>query len=637
MLRIRDADDDTSELLFTAETLESNRGVLEALAADNSVIEVVLADVGFPGATCSDFERAVLASYPTDARQGFQRVHVMRGVLACKNTAPAVLEMIDWLGTPWGTRYARGQFPEDLNGTSLFARATALLTADFRDDYNLRLSRKIAFEAAETGDTDAFEVCSAARGGFSFDCTCKLFERAASHGGLAMTTMIFDSMVRACEGPDGDPTRDDFYDAVLGAFRGALEGGHMPIVRWMWDLSEKQGLPCFMKGSAGLTMFRWWCDAGTPEAFDWLIEVQAANPPSRDNMTDWWQHANRNRVWALERLTTMVGFPDNDYLIDNLVRAAARGGHVDVLRFLAANGVTDFDGHVEVALQNGHVAVLEFFHERGLQMTESGIFERVQRHCQVGGLAPPPKELIGLEWAINRALTDGEVPQGPDIFFRSWVKNPRRLLLPALYNRNCDMLNWVFDRFAKALGSGAGKFACKVAAAGRWPSLEMLKLLDGRGLLCDSWVDDVLTEAIMNLNRSFDERGPETERIVDWLWTTKPRCRSPSVPKRVFLDTMREAFLHEQADEKKKLKAFDWILRMFGADAIPKGRQNRHLLQAARHPSKRAIFRWMWANLYNDEERTALMCDPSISALPKTKAALDAEGGTESRKRKRDA
>lgn len=622
LLRVTDTRGCTAELLLSRETLENNRGVLEALAADDADIELRLADVGFPGAPCSDFVRAVRASYPTDPRRGLRRVHAMREVLACKNTAPAVVDMIDWLGTPFAAGYARGQMPEDdIDGSSLFARATTLLTTTAGDPFVNTISREYAAEAANTGDIDALDVCTVARGGFCARRTCALFERAASHGHLDLAKALFADAVTL--------SKNETEAYVFGAFSGALEGGHMPVVLWLWCLNEQRA----MRPS-------WFGDAGTPEAFDWL-EAQDIVVPQRNDPV-WEQHASQNRVWAIERLAAKVGFPDDAEIIDTMVKVAARGGHVDVLEALAANGVTNFGArHFITALYRDQVAVLDFFDGQDMRLTEQGVFVELEDKCELRDSSPT--RLVGIEWAIRKCVARGGDPWNDDLGGgRLWVSRPHVLLFAALRFDNTFMVRWLLERFAGPEGLFERDATVDYVRVvfDHNESLETLKVLDEFGLVKDNDIK-FFCGCVLGLDDAWNARRQKNaEDVVEWLWSTKPWTRDLSVAKRIFFDHVEEPYC------RKPPKSLDWVVRKFGIEAIPKPRDHRHLLQAARSEDARGFMTWIWTNLYSDEERTAILNDPSMVArlprmprVPRTNVKVKrderAEGDDAKRKRKR--
>lgn len=619
LLRVTDTRGGTAELFLSRETLENNRGVLEALAADDADIELRLADVGFPEGTCSDFMRAVRASYPTDPRRGLRRAHAMREVLACKNTAPALSDMIDWLGTPFAGGYARGQMLEDIDGSSLFARATTLLTTSAGDPFVNKISREYAAEAANTGDIDALDVCTVARGGFCARRTCALFERAASHGHLDLAKALFADAVTLSD------NETEAY--VLGAFSGALEGGHMPVVLWLWGLDEQRA----MRPS-------WFGDAGTPEAFDWLEAQENVVVPQRNDPV-WEQHALQNRVWAIERLVAKVGFPDDADIIDTMVKVAARGGHVGVLEALAANGVTNFGArHFTVALHCGHVAVLDFFDEQGMRLIEQGVFVELEDKCMLRDSSPT--RLVGIEWAIRKCVARGGDPLNEDLEGgRLWVSRPHILLFAAFRFDNTYMVRWLLERFAGPEGLFERDATVDYVRVifDHNESLETLKVLDEFGLVKDNDIK-FFCGCVLGLDDTWNARRQKNaEDVVEWLWSTKPWTRDPSVAKRIFFEKLENVVC------RKPPKSLDWVVRKFGIEVIPKARDHRHLLQASRSEDARGLMTWVWTNLYSDEERTAVLNDPSVATrLPrmprvprtnvKVKRSERAEGDTKSKR-----
>lgn len=626
LLRVTGARGHVAELEITRETLENNRGVLEALASDDAPIEIKLADVGFPGASCSDFMRAVHASYPTDPRRGLRRAHAMREVLACKSTAPAVVNMINWLGTSFAGGYARGQMPEDLEGRSLFARATALTASAPEAKRHIR---SCASEAADAGDTDAFDVCVvAAGGGFSFTRTSEFFDRAASRGHLDMATSLYGDMCRLCASDDEDAW--PMCDAATSAFAGALEGGHMPVVTWMWEHID------------GLAACSWFEVVGTPEAFDWLEAQENVVVPQRNDPM-WEQHASKNRVWAIERLAAKVGLPDDADVIDTMVKVAARGGHVGVLRFLAANGVADFSArHFIAALHRDQVEVLDFFDEQGTRLIEQGVFVELEDKCMLRDSSPT--RLVGIEWAIRKCVARGGDPWNDDLGGgRLWVRRPYVFLLAALRWDNTYMVRWLLERFAGPeglFGDDAGNYARLLFGGNGNNSLETLKVFDDFGFVEDNRVK-LFSRCVLELDYVWGARRQKNaEDVAEWFWSTKPWARDPSLAKRIFFDKLDEAELC-----RKPPKSLDWVVRKFGIDAIPKARDHRHLLQAARFEDSRGLMTWIWTNLYSDEERTAILNDPSMVArlprmprVPRNNVKVKRDDGSEaagSTKRKR--
>lgn len=576
-----------ADIELSRETLEKNGGVLEALAADDdNVNEITLADVGLGDVGILEFLQAVAASYPTDERRGLRRAHALR---ACKEaSSAAVRASIDWLGAEFASRYVRGQLSEDLDGTSLFARAVITPNTN-------------STNAVVENDRDALDVCLSST---TLEHRVRLADLAAIHGHNEMTMSLFMNEVL----PFIEDCRD-YEDTVFRMFRNFVERGDMAMTSWLWGL--EQHLLRSEPAELG-----WFGDAGTPEVFDWLLaEGMGLTPDARDNLNLWAEHARANRVWALERLMGMVGGLPNDKI--RIVNQAARFGSIDVLRFLAAQGVEDFGrgrwAGLISALRGSHLEVLEFLYERGVRLHERTICWEVE-HAQLYD----EDWLAGLEWVIRRALADGPALQhGAAIIdeYRGyrWLHNTAMLVSVVAASRNFGMMEWMLNRFTGVLDFSE---ACNDCVRSRHCTLEMLKLLDSRGHLKD--VENLMVETAdwFNYVRQNERDSSVRGQILEWLWNEKPHeSRHPRIAKRVFFECAENS---AHFTDQNGFFGLGWVVSKFGVESLPKARDHRHLLDAASELYKRPFFIWLWKNLYNEDEREAIRSDPKLSVkLPR--------------------
>lgn len=641
------------EIALDIEVLRARGGVLEALAADDALVEIRLADVGLGATSLPDFVRAVELSYRPGTPIA-HRVFALRTVAGPPMLEPATLEALEWIGVPEFAAYARAaskpdtapaKFVKDIEGFRWRPDDREMVGPIDKALYFGLVANghfEFAEDAATAGQLDVIEALLELVPPPPLPVPVPVPEADAAEGPPG-------GEADDAEGPPGVAVAAAESHAVTSAYNAALWAGNLAIAQFI--LERRPGVPRMSWNEdmreplsenirRGNTEMVHWLGAmpavkrlvrASDEGEDWIGRVdvlEVAILHDRRELLQWlvgegyrspenyaWSFAvQHGHIWALDIMRDGGVPPTTDWNPDGepfntTANRAVEFSRLEVLQWLVDKGIGLADFNVSwKAIDSGRIDIVEFLINNGATFDPSHIVNSLVSHND--GVTPQQQARYRLrfellKWLVNRGLF---VPTDNDLV--SLGVTP--------------VINWLWDAVRPAFSPAVMRRIFRRAA-------------EQDNAVALTWVaerQDVIAadEVLFVFRLAVKPTLRFSSSALDWFWDhMAPFVRTDD----------NIAYIVFEAVRLRSEMALTWALDRAPAKTRALGLE---ALQEARRRGASRIMKVLFEEVLTEDAKQTALQDPELSAAlslcgaRKSPRSEDAEDGSEGddAKRKRD-